>query len=199
MKINLGGVIPLSANEWKDHVSIVIFFNGCSFRCPYCHNHQMISAQNWVDIKEVKDAIVNSLPFINSVVFSGGEPTGQPEALEELLAFSKSYGLKTMVETNGFHPSVLKQLCAYNLVDMLFVDIKTTAEDYDKFTGAPNSYENMIETLRVGIPHTKRTTVFKNIKIPRCSLVYQKGLVRLSPDKTMEEYSEEEFERLIHK
>jgi len=159
----------------------------------------MINAINYVDIKEVKDAIINSLPFINSVCFSGGEPTMQPEVLEELLAFSKSYGLETMIETNGSHPEVLKQLCAYNFVDMLFVDIKTTAEDYDNFTKAPHSYENMIETLRVGIPHTKRTTVFKNIKIPRCSLIYQKGLVILSPDKTMEEFTEEEFERLIHK
>jgi len=199
MKINLGGIIPLSANEWKDHVSVVVFFNGCPFRCSYCHNHQMIDAINFVDIRVVKDAIVNSLPFINSVCFSGGEPTAQPEALEELLAFSKSYGLKTMIETNGYFPSILKRLCDYKLVDMLYVDIKTTAEDYDNFTKAPNSYENMIETLRITVPHTKRTTVFKNIKIPRCSLIYQKGLVRLSPDKTMEEYSEEEFENLIHK
>jgi anaerobic ribonucleoside-triphosphate reductase activating protein len=199
MKINLGGIIPLSANEWQDHVSIVIFFNGCPFKCNYCHNHQMISAQNYVDIQEVKNAIKNSIPFINSVVFSGGEPTEQPDPLENLLSYSKSLGLNTMIETNGYHPEVLKDLCEKNLVDMLFVDIKTTAEDYDKFTGAPNSYEKMIETLRIAVPHTKRTTVFKNIKIPRCSLIYQKGLVRLSPDKTVEEYTEEEFERLIHK
>ena len=199
MKINLGGIIPLSANEWKDHVSAVIFFNGCPFRCSYCHNHQMISAQNYVDIQEVKNAITDALPFINSVVFSGGEPTMQPEALEELLEFSTELGLETMIETNGYYPEVLKDLCEKNLVDMLFVDIKTTHEDYENFTGAPNSYENMIETLKVEIPHIKRTTVFKNIKIPRCSLIYQKGLVRLSPNKNLEEYSEEEFEKLIHK
>jgi len=199
MKINLGGIIPLSANEWKDHVSAVIFFNGCPFRCSYCHNHQMISAQNYVDIQEVKNAITDALPFINSVAFSGGEPTMQSEALEELLEFSIELGLETMIETNGYYPEVLKDLCEKNLVDMLFVDIKTTHEDYENFTGAPNSYENMIETLKVEIPHVKRTTVFKNIKIPRCSLIYQKGLVRLSPNKNLEEYSEEEFERLLNK
>ena len=199
MKLNLGGIIPLSANEWKDHVSIVIFFNGCPFNCSYCHNYQMISAVNYVDINIVKDEITNAMPFVNSVVFSGGEPTMQPEALEELLVYSTELGLATMIETNGYYPEVLRDLCEKNLVDMLFVDIKTTHEDYDKFTGAPNSYENMIETLRVQIPHTKRTTVFKNIKIPRCSLIYQKGLVRLSPDKTVEEYSEEEFECLLNK
>jgi len=198
MKINLGGIIPLSANEWRDHVSVVVFFNGCQFRCTYCHNHEMIDAVNLVDIDIVKDEIRKSLPFVNSICFSGGEPTIQSDQLRDLLLFARSLGLSTMVETNGYRPDVLKCLYEENLIDMLFVDIKTTAEDYDKFTGAPNSYENMIETLRVGIPHTKRTTVFKNIKIPRCSLIYQKGLVKLSPDKTMEEYSEEEFERLIH-
>ena len=199
MKVNLGGIIPLSANEWKDHISIVIFFNGCPFSCPYCHNKQMLSAINYVDVQEVKNAIKNSLPFINSVCFSGGEPTEQSESLEELLRYSKSWGLETMIETNGYYPAILQDLCNKNLVDMLFVDIKTTEEDYPKITGMPDSYERLIETLRVGIPHTKRTTVFKNIKIPRCSLVYQQGLVRLSPDKTMEEYSLEEFERLLHK
>jgi len=199
MKVNLGGIIPLSTVEWKDHVSFVVFFNGCQFRCAYCHNHEMINAVNLVDIDIVKDEIRKSLPFVNSICFSGGEPTIQSDQLRDLLLFARSLGLSTMVETNGYRPDVLKCLYEENLIDMLFVDIKTTAEDYDNFTKAKNSYEKMIETLRVGIPHTKRTTVFKNIKIPRCSLIYQKGLVKLSPDKTLEEYTEEEFERLIHK
>jgi anaerobic ribonucleoside-triphosphate reductase activating protein len=199
MKVNLGGVIPLSVNEWKDHVSLVVFFNGCPFRCSYCHNYKMIDAINIVDVDIIKTEILNSTPFINSVVFTGGEPTMQPEPIEELLKFSKSLGLSTMVETNGYYPSVLKHLFELNLIDMIFVDIKTTHADYDNLTKAPNSYENVIETLRVGIPHTKRTTIFKNIKIPRCSLVYQKGLVKLSPDKSMKEYTEKEFERFINK
>jgi len=199
MQINLGGIIPLSTNEWKDHVSTVIFFNGCPFNCSYCHNQQMLIAQNYVDVQQVKSIIKNSIPFINSVVFSGGEPTMQPEALTNLLQFSKSLELKTMIETNGYYPEVLMDLWSLNLVDHLFIDIKTTEEEYQKITGRLRAYDRLIETLKVPIPYTTRTTIFKNIKIPKCSTFLQRGLLRLSHDKEIEEYTLEEFERLIHK
>jgi len=199
MKINLGGIIPLSTNEWKDHVSTIIFFNGCPFKCSYCHNSQMIKAENYVDIEIVKDEIRNSLKFIDSVVFSGGECTMQPKCLENLLQFSKSLGLETMVETNGYYPEILKELYIKDLISHLFIDIKTIEEEYPKITGKQDAYNNLVKTLKVPIPHTTRTTIFKNIKIPKCSQVLQKGLLRLSPDKTLQEYTLEEFERLIHK
>jgi len=198
MNINLGGIIPLSANEWKDHVSTIIFFNGCPFRCSYCHNHQMIFAENYVEINFVKDEIRKSLPFINSVCFSGGEPTMQPKQLKELLKFSKFLGLKTMVETNGYYPSILIDLYEEKLVDHLFIDIKTTEKNYEKITGKKDAYKNLLYTLKIQIPHTTRTTIFKNIQIPKCSQILQQGLLRLSPDKTLNEYTLEEFERLTN-
>lgn len=198
MQINLGGIIPISTNEWKDHVSTVVFFNGCPFNCSYCHNLQMLTAQNYVDVQQVKDIIRSSIPFINSVCFSGGEPTMQPEALTNLLQFSKSLELNTAIETNGYYPEVLINLWSLNLVDHLFIDIKTTEEEYPKITGRLRAYDKLIETLKLPIPHTTRTTVFKNIKIPKCIQVLQHGLISLSPDKTLEEYTLEEFERLIY-
>lgn len=200
MKINLGGIIPLSTNEWKDHISTVIFFNECPFSCSYCHNHWMISAKNYVDISEVKSGIQNSLPIINSVVFSGGEPTFQPEQLEELLRYSKSLSLETMVETNGYHPDVLKNLVKNNLVDEIYIDVKTTKEEYPKITGKSDSHEKMLESINISSVYiVKRTTVFKNFSKPKCTTTIQRGLKSLSNDKTLDEYTLEEFERLIHK
>lgn len=197
MKINLGGVISLSANEWKDHVSIVIFFNGCPFNCAYCHNSQMIDAINYVDIDIVKDEIRKSLPFVNSICFTGGEPTMNQKPLEEILKFAKSLNLSTLIETNGYFPEILKNLYEKRLVDELYIDIKTTKEEYPGVTKKSDAYDRLLETLKVPIPHTTRTTIFKNIKIPKCSTLLQRGLLRLSPDKTLEEYTLEEFERLI--
>jgi len=198
MKLNLGGIIPLSSNEWKDHISTVIFFNGCPFNCPYCHNHKMLTDINYVTTKTVKNSIKNSLPFINSVVFSGGEPTNQSSQLEELLRFAKSLGLKTAIETNGYNFAVINDLYNKNLVDHLFIDIKTIKDNYEEITGKKDAYDRLLKTLKVPIPHTKRTTIFKNIKIPKCSTFLQRGLLQLSPDKNLEEYTLEEFERLIY-
>lgn len=199
MKLNLGGIIPLSTNEWKEHVSVVVFFNGCSFKCNFCHNYDMINAINYVDTDIVKDKIRESLPFINSVCFSGGEPTMQAEALQELLSFSKYLGLNTMVETNGYYPEVLQKLVNLNLIDEVYIDIKTTKEEYQALTGKADAYERMLKTISISVPMVKRTTVFKNFTIPKCSDILQRGIVNFSPDKTLNEYSLEEFETLLNK
>ena len=158
MKINLGGIIPLSSNEWKDHISFVVFFNGCPFNCSYCHNHKMLTDINYVTTKTIKNSIKNSLPFINSVVFSGGEPTAQPEPLEDLLRYAKSLNLKTMIETNGYFPEVLKKLANNNLIDEIYIDIKTTKEDYAKLTRKDDAYKKMIESINISVPIVKTTT-----------------------------------------
>jgi pyruvate formate lyase activating enzyme len=198
MKVNLGGIIALSANEWKDHVSTVIFFAGCPLRCKYCHNQELIYLKNFVEVEPIKEEIRNAIPFIDSVVLTGGEPTMQPEPAEEILRFSKSLGLATMIETSGYYPEVIEEFYIKRLIDHLFIDIKTTEEEYPKITGSVFAYERLQRTLKVPIQHTTRTTIFKNIKLPKCSTFLQRGLLKLSPDKEMEEYTLEEFERLIH-
>ncbi|HQG40331.1 MAG TPA: hypothetical protein PLV76_05540 [Spirochaetales bacterium] len=35
------GFIPLSLNDYPGHVAAVIFFSGCNFFCPYCHNPEL--------------------------------------------------------------------------------------------------------------------------------------------------------------
>ncbi len=39
-------VIPESFQEYEDHISVIMFFAGCNFRCSYCYNYDIISDVN---------------------------------------------------------------------------------------------------------------------------------------------------------
>ncbi|MCL2142148.1 MAG: anaerobic ribonucleoside-triphosphate reductase activating protein [Methanimicrococcus sp.] len=128
MNVNFGGIIPLSTVDWHGHSSIVIFLNGCPFNCSYCHNYDLLKKSNSFDSEMIKKRILESKPFISSVVFLGGEPLLQIEAVEELASFAKSQNLLVGVHTNGFYPEAVLSLIQKNLADQFFIDIKAPFE-----------------------------------------------------------------------
>jgi len=40
--MRLGGVVDTSMIDWYGNVSLVVFFAGCNFRCPYCQNSGLL-------------------------------------------------------------------------------------------------------------------------------------------------------------
>ncbi|NLI62531.1 MAG: anaerobic ribonucleoside-triphosphate reductase activating protein [Methanosarcinaceae archaeon] len=154
MELNLGGTVPLSTVDWPGRSVISVFFNGCPLKCPYCHNFENINAKRYVDIKDVETEILKSKPFVSAVVFLGGEPTVQPEALVKLARFSKENKLLVGVHTNGYYPEVIERLIEEELADKFFVDIKAPLvnEKYDIVAGFPNrnkkTAERVIESIK---------------------------------------------------
>lgn len=86
--------------------------------------------------------IRSSLPFISGIVFSGGEPTMQREALVRLARFSKKIGLAVGVQTNGMFPATLNQLIEECLVDKVALDFKSRFEGYSGGGEKCFSFEN---------------------------------------------------------
>lgn len=74
--------------------------------------------------------IRSSAPYISGVVFSGGEPTLQKEALVALARYAKSIGLDVGIQTNGLFPETLSMLIDENLVDKIALDFKSRFEGY---------------------------------------------------------------------
>ena len=128
--MNFGGFVSLSTIDWRGRAVCTVFFRGCPIRCSYCQNEGIISGEDYRDIVEIKEMIKSSSPFISGVVFSGGEPTKQREALIELARYAKKIKLDVGIQTNGLFPDTLDQLIEEHLVDKVALDFKSRFEGY---------------------------------------------------------------------
>ena len=129
--MNFGGFVPLSTVDWRGRAVCTVFFRGCPVRCSYCHNRSIQEGEDLRDVKEVEEMIRSSKLLVSGVVFSGGEPTMQPEPLATLMAASREMGLAVGLQTNGIFPRVLHRLVGEYLVDRIALDVKARWERYD--------------------------------------------------------------------
>lgn len=128
-----------------------------------------------MDIEDMKSKISKTKPFISAVVFSGGEPTLQRDALIDLAGFAKSRSLAVGLETNGFGADVVKEMLDKGLLDKVFLDVKAPLDDpkqYAIVTGlnvdagskaAENTARTLDKCIRAGIELEVRTTLFRGL------------------------------------
>jgi pyruvate formate lyase activating enzyme len=88
-------------------------------------------------LEEVIEMIRSSRLLISGVVFSGGEPTMQAEALIALAGAVKKMGLPVGIQTNGVYPDTIETLIERNLADRIALDIKARWQRYDNLLKVP--------------------------------------------------------------
>ncbi|PIN68605.1 anaerobic ribonucleoside-triphosphate reductase activating protein [Candidatus Woesearchaeota archaeon CG11_big_fil_rev_8_21_14_0_20_43_8] len=139
MLCHVAGVVPITTADIDDLVCTAVFFAGCNFRCPFCFSSDILDFKQDFskDIRIVKQQIERNFPFVDAVLFCGGEPTLQKPVLINLAAFAKEKGMKVAIETNGSKPNVLRELLDKHLVDYIILDLKS-----------PLNTDNMTKTLR---------------------------------------------------
>ena len=117
--------------DFPGHVACTVFLGGCDLRCPFCHNFELAdgSAPAVMDDKELLKFLSRRQGLLDGVAVTGGEPCLRPD-LPELLKAVRDLGFKTKLDTNGFHPELLKKLLSEGLVDYTAVDIKNSAAKY---------------------------------------------------------------------
>jgi len=144
--LNFGGFVPLSTVDWLGRSVCTVFFRGCPVRCAYCQNHAILSGKDMRDLDEIIGMIKGSLLAISGVVFSGGEPTMQKDALLALAKAAKSRGLDVGIHTNGVYPETLSALIGNQLVDHVALDIKARWARYNNLLKV-NCVENVQQSL----------------------------------------------------
>ena len=134
-------------------IRTVIFFQGCSLRCKYCHN-----PDSWdflggevTDTETLMDKIRRFRPYFErsggGVTFSGGEPLMQKEFLLELLKKCKSEGIHTCLDTAGIGDGDYDELLKFT--DLVLFDVKAlTSTEYKSLCGGDiNKTQAFVDAL----------------------------------------------------
>ena len=155
--------------DYPGHVAATVFTGGCNFRCPFCHNSDLLG--NDAEEAFTEEYVLNFLKkrrgILEGVAITGGEPTLQPD-LRDFILRVRELGYKIKLDTNGTRPDVLRDLCDSGLIDYVAMDIKTCKERYSDVAGIPSLHmEGILESveyLKNGkIPFEFRTTVVKEL------------------------------------
>ena len=134
--MKIGAFQRFSLNEYPGKISAIIFTQGCNFRCPYCHNPELVKKelfQESIPEKEIFSFLNKRQNKLDAVSITGGEPTLHPD-LPEFISKIKSMGFLVKLDTNGTYPQMLKNLIHHNLIDYIAMDIKAPLEKYDNVT-----------------------------------------------------------------
>jgi pyruvate formate lyase activating enzyme len=164
--MHIAGFQKISLLDYPKTPCAIIFTQGCSFRCAFCHNPELIPMQGGT--AAIADEVVAKLEehknIVSAVTITGGEPTLQKD-LPEFMRGLKEKGFKVKLDTNGVTPAMVKIIIDKELADYFAMDIKQRWEKYDEVVrvGSPALIERVKETFSLiqnsGVPHEFRTTI----------------------------------------
>ena len=177
----IGGYHPASFIDYPGRVAAVVFFQGCNFCCPYCHNAQLIPQNNAAAFngEEILQRLHARRGKLSGVVLTGGEPTLQTG----LLPFCQSLqemGYPVKLDTNGSNPELLEELIEKQKINYVAMDIKAPLSLYPLLAGKKVDTVALQRSITIlstsGIPHHYRTT-FDTTRLSKDDLLAIKALV----------------------
>ncbi|MCR5603246.1 MAG: anaerobic ribonucleoside-triphosphate reductase activating protein [Lachnospiraceae bacterium] len=217
------GLMKTTLLDYPGKVASTIFLGGCNFRCPFCHNMDLVTGLDNIEpvpTEDVMKHLKSRSGVIDGVCITGGEPTLQPE-LNRLIRSIKDLGLLVKLDTNGSNAAVLKNLLSENLVDYIAIDIKSSFSSYDKVCGLLSTkygndalndvITNVSKSISLlidqkAIPYEFRTTVIREYHddkemeligdmLTGARAYYLQNYVcsDFVPDKTLHGYTKEEL------
>lgn len=154
--------------DYPGLVAATIFTGACNFRCPYCHNAELVlnpSSQPVIPEEEILAHLKKRHGITQGVCITGGEPTLQKD-LKDFIKKLKGLDVKVKLDSNGYKPEVLKDLVQEGLLDYIAMDVKAPLDEYDIIAGVKldsSKLKESIDFLIEGhVPYEFRTTVVKD-------------------------------------
>lgn len=109
-------------------IRYVVFLNGCTLRCKFCHNPETWHIKEFNEsVENLHKKILKYVPYFNSnggVTLSGGEPLLQSNKLIELCKLLKEDNIHIALDTAGI--GEYKEILNY--IDLVIFDIKDITE-----------------------------------------------------------------------
>lgn len=165
--MRISGFEKLTLLNYPEKVACMIFTKGCNFKCPFCHNSELINIDsNYEEIteNEIFSYLEKRKNILDGVCISGGEPLIHKD-IGIFISRIKSLGFCVKLDTNGSNPTLLKELIDNNLIDYVAMDIKNTFDKYNDTSGVSVNIENIKKSIKIiedsNIKYEFRTTLVK--------------------------------------
>lgn len=163
--MKIGGLQKVSLIDYPGKISAVLFTQGCNFRCPYCHNPELVDPARYNDLlaeKDILEFLSTRQGKLEAVTITGGEPTVQDDLIPLIRAI-RAMGFSIKLDTNGSCPKVMESLLKEKCVDFIAMDVKAPLEKYADVVKASVNPDDIRRSIRLilksRIPHEFRTTV----------------------------------------
>lgn len=132
-------------------IRFILFLQGCTLRCKYCHNRDSwkLDAGKEMTVDEIITEVLKYREFFDAsgggVTVSGGEPLIQIAFLVEFFKECKKHGIHTNIDTSGGivltdrNMQLVDELVKYT--DLLMLDVKLMdPEGHKELIGVPNEH-----------------------------------------------------------
>lgn len=137
--MDIQGLQKMTLLDWPGKVACTVFLGGCDFRCPFCHNAELLEGDLPAALTqgELLDFLRRRRGLLDGVCVTGGEPLLRAD-LAGLLEEVKALGYPVKVDTNGSHPARMVELWERGLVDYVAMDVKNSPDRYPETAGVPD-------------------------------------------------------------
>lgn len=162
--------VQMTLADYPQKIAASLFTGGCNFRCPNCHNRDLVLAPEQapdLPLSEIWSFLEGRIGLLDGVAISGGEPTLQPDLIPFALRL-QGMGYAVKLDTNGYRPDVLRAVLGrgpqrMRAVDYVAMDIKAPLSKYALAAGVRVDTARIRQSvellLRSGISCEFRTTV----------------------------------------
>ncbi|MFQ9179085.1 MAG: anaerobic ribonucleoside-triphosphate reductase activating protein [Eggerthella lenta] len=144
--MRIAGLQKLTLLDFPGKTAATVFTPGCNFRCPFCHNADLVTGEAGRDgaaadssalsIDELFAFLGKRQGLLDGVCITGGEPLLQ-SGIDEFCTRVHELGFAVKLDTNGSFPGRLRALVEEGLVDYVATDVKNAPERYAETVGVP--------------------------------------------------------------
>ena len=167
--MKLQGLQKMTLLDYPGRVACTVFLGGCDFRCPFCHNFELVVGPlpTYMEEDEFFAFLDKRHGLLDGVAITGGEPCLRRD-LPDFIARIKEAGFPVKLDTNGSHPAMLHDLLQRGLVDYVAMDVKNSPAKYARTVGLPHidiaPIDESVQMLKESsIDYEFRTTVVREL------------------------------------
>ena len=146
-KLPIVDITKFTFQDFPEHTACIVWFAGCNFRCPYCHNPEFITGNlQKIDEQKILDFLKSRIGLLDGVVLSGGECCLFDDVYDFVKKI-KEMGFLVKIDTNGTNTKLIKKLVNDKMIDFVALDYKAAKEKFKSIAGI-DGLDKFDETLK---------------------------------------------------